>query len=351
MRDFLRSLRRHRTPPKTTPPPIRKTHLPHHAVAHLRTTDGRTCVSRRLALDAHLFAQLTRHLRRFHRHLKFRALVFLHAHARHSVRRARRANTHLPHEPVARCGEAAAERTVVIRLVHRLRDFLPVHIAENHRHVLPAEHLVVVIVTVGGNADALVANRLPWPIKRAVGEKDRLRLHSALPVLTPELKALICREALVFEGHQCKHRPIMCGLRRKQTIRIRLHRLPGTERAIVPRYPKLHIRTLDWLSGICIQHKALRLSSTLLRAHHDGEIAHPKVRKSGDVIIVAEVRIVTRNQKVEARFQIFGPLNFLHALAEIRRRRQLRRPCLLRLRREQRPALVVVQPLKIPVPF
>ena len=87
------------------------------------------------------------------------------------------------HQPVARRGEAAGERAVIIGLLALPGDFLAVHVAEHHRHLLAFERFVIVLRLIHPKADALVLNRLAGPINRAVGEKNgrrvRLRLAGA----------------------------------------------------------------------------------------------------------------------------------------------------------------------------
>ena len=279
VRDLLRALRRHGPPPETRAPPARKTHLAHHAILHLRIADCRARVGGRLTGHRDFRVQLRRLLRCIHRHLEFRPLVFLHVESSTAVRLALGADHHVPREPVARRSEAAAERSIVVRLVLRPRDFLPVYVLKNHRERLPAERLVVVLVPIRADADPLVLDRLPRTIQRAVREESRLRMHIGLTVLAV-IRIRVARSKLLILMRHVDERPapLRC-LAGEASVRIRLRLRPCTEFPIVLLHPELDVRALDRIARIRLQREALDLFIAPLPAHHERKIAHPEIRE------------------------------------------------------------------------
>ena len=61
------------------------------------------------------------------------------------LRASLRLDSHLAHHPVARRGEAAGERAVIIGAMFGAGDFLAVHVAKHHFDLFASERRVVVL--------------------------------------------------------------------------------------------------------------------------------------------------------------------------------------------------------------
>ena len=350
MRDFLRSLRRHRAPPEVCAPPIGEPHLPHDAVTDLCAPDRRTCVRGCLAIHGYFLAQFARLFWSLNRDLKLGPFVFLNVELSLAARFVRRANRHAPREPVPRCREAAAERTVVVCLVLGLRDFLSVHVGKQHRHCFAGQHFVIVVVTVCADANAFILNGLAGAVERAIGKEERLRKDVGPLVFPPALKLVARRELLVFERHEREGSSIGARSRCEHSIGVRLHRRTQGVFCIA-RDPELHLRTFDRIAGARIDDEAFGFRVALICAHHDGEVAHPKIRERDHIIVCAKSLVVARDEEIKARLQVLRRCDFFGALTEVGRRWQLRRPRVIGHCCEQCSALVIIEPLKLRASF
>ena len=341
VRDFLRVEIRHWAPPETAAPPIRQPHIARHAPAHLRSVDGRARVSCRLARHAHLLAELRGRLRRFERDLEFRAFVFLDVERRLPARLGAGANHHPSHQAVARRGEAAAKRSIVVRLVLGLRDFLSVHVGENDRHRLPAENVVFIRVAVGSDADAFVLNRLPRAVERAVGEEDGLRSNVGTLVLAVGVQRIVRRELLLLESRQRVPAFVPPKLGGEESVAVGFDgRLPGEKAGVL--CAELHLCTLNRFAAACVEHEALCLCIAAVCAHHEREVAHPHAGKLHDVVLLAEVRLRAGDERVVAGLHVQRRGDVLAALAVVGRRGQLHLPRALGLQAEQALRVVIV---------
>ena len=173
VRDFL-SFRLRRIPPAPPEPPDRIPHLAHHPVTDLGPANRGARVSLGGSLDLHVPVEFGRLGGSRQLDFEFRTLVFLHIEERDAVVAFRITDPHLAHEPIARRGEAAAERTEVVRAMLLLLDLLTVRVFEDHRDRLVGLGLVVVALLIHRNADPFELDGLPRPIQRSIGEEDRL---------------------------------------------------------------------------------------------------------------------------------------------------------------------------------
>ena len=226
-----------------------------------------------------------------------------------------------------------------------LRDFLPVHVEERNGHRLPGEHLVVVFPAVGAEADAFVLDRLPRTVERAVGEKDCLRFHVALRLARAEGERVPRDELLALEARLHHHARIPLSRFGKLPEGIRPRRHPARGKSIVALGPQPHLRALDGFARAGIEHEAPDVGIVLAGAQHEREVAHPDLRVGHDIVLFAEVRLRAGDERVIARHQILRHREFLHALAEVRRRGQRDFPRALRLHAGQA-LLQIVVPLR-----
>src|SRR5262245_19532078 len=82
----------------------------------------------------------------------------------------------MPHQPIARRGETSRKRSIIVAAMFLACDFLAIGILECHLHLGSFHCMIIVALLIDPQADALVLDDLPRPIKRAVREKNRLAL-------------------------------------------------------------------------------------------------------------------------------------------------------------------------------
>ena len=358
--DFLAALRAGRTP-AIPAPPMRPAHFAHDAILHLRAIDRRAGVALGLARERHLVVQLRRRLRRVERHLELRPLVFLHVERRLARWPIEGSNCHAAHQAIPRCGEAAAEGTVVIAELFNLRDLLPIRIAEHDCDILAGKHFIIVAALIHAQADALVLNRLAGPVKRAVGEEDglvmRVRFVNRIAVvLLHRTQLMLCVANL--RAHAEEAAAIFLGRKREKPVRVGADGRCGRHTiAKVIEMPRHHLRTGDRFARVRFEHEAF--DALIVRTNDEREFAHPDVRAGHLILAFGELLIVACDDEIETGFERHGRRNEFSALLEINGGRQSGGPFERRCPGQQLAALGVVQVLwttmalveeRIPIP-
>ena len=325
--DLLAALRARRTPPIPAPP-IRPAHLANDAILHLRAIDRRAGVALGLAGERDLVVQLRRRLRRVERHLELRPLVFLHIERRLAERSAGHVDGHAAHHAITRCGEAAAERSVVVARVLGFRDLFPVRIAEHHRDLAPAQQLVVVAALIHAQADALVLNRLAGPVERAVGEEDglvvRVRFVHRVAVVLLHRAQLVLHVANL-RAHAQQAAAILLRGKREEAVRVGADGGRGRHAvALIIEMPRHYLRTADRFTRSGDEHEAF--DALIVRTDDEREFAHPHVGVGHLILAFGEVLVVARDDEIEAGLERSRRRNEFRALLEISGGRKRRGP-------------------------
>ena len=167
--------RRWHSPRKTTHKPNRPSDFARDAIADFGSVDGGSSVRSCFAGDTHIATQLGRFFRSVNTDLEFGAFVFLDTDD--DVSNFASADRHLPGASIARCGETAAERSVVIGFQLEIGDFLAVKVAEGNGYIACSSHDILVDTWGRNKRYALEMNGLPWSINCPIRKKDMLHIH------------------------------------------------------------------------------------------------------------------------------------------------------------------------------
>ena len=273
-----------------------------------------------MAGQRNLVVQLRRGLRRVERDLEFRTLVFFDVDIRLTSGALRHVNPHRAHQSVARRGETAAERTVVVATMLLPRDFLVVRIGENDGQFAAGEHFVVVLLVVHAETDAFVLNRLTRTINCAVGEKNGLVISALTLVVVG--RVFLLRTQLAPVVTRAKEVAPLVTLEREETILVRGQRRLRNAIALIVQTPRHDLRAGDRLAGIRFEHETLDL--TVAPTQHEREVAHPDVRECDLVVRLAEIGFVARNEEIKAGLELVRLGQCFSAFLVVRRRWQIR---------------------------
>src|SRR5215469_12088154 len=139
-------------------------------------------------------------------------------------------------------------------------NFLPVWVIEDNRQILALEHFIIVLRLVNPEANALVLNELPRPIKGAVGEENRLGagpLILSLPII-PEITGARQLLAVVSGTKQIAAVPI--GFHRKKAVFIRGQGRVSHTIALVIQMPNSHLYISQRFARIGGENKTLQVA-------------------------------------------------------------------------------------------
>ena len=305
VRDFLRLVRLWRHPPATPNPPVRIADAAHDAPLHFRIIDRRACVGGGLALQGDFASQPRRFDRRVQRHLELRPFVLLHPHDSIAGRASfHHRDPHGAEQPVARGGEASADRTESIRRVNAPFNLLAIHVDQGYGQRLFGVRRVHVLLLVREDRHTLVLNGLSGTVNRAIGEKERANerlLESRLRI-----------RPIALTGYQ----PAGAYLDINQGVGI--HDIVQPEQAVgirrpghahepwrtSPELPRANRGVGDRLTCPGIQDESFQESRAMEVANDNRQIAHPELGKADEVIRLAELRIRAGDQKVGAGLQV-----------------------------------------------
>ncbi len=337
--DFLARGVARRTPVKPAPP-HGPAHVADDAVFHLRAVDGRAGVARGGAGERDGFIELRGGFGCGEGDLEFRAFVFLDLHARGAVGAVLHEEPHRAHEAVARRGEAAGERAVVVAARFLAGDFLAVGIGENHGKRLAGEGLVIVTLLIDGEADALVLHELAGPVERAVGEENGLRVWTRRAT---RIRVDVLRRAdltALMHGLEEIAATGLCG-EGEEAVGVGGELRRGDAIALVGELPREDVGIFHGFARVGFEDEAFDLA--VARAHDKGEVADPDVGVADHVVGIAELGIVARYEEIETRLELRGRGELLGALLVIGGGGELGGPFERGLFGEEFLALVVVQ--------
>ena len=163
------------SPRKTTHKPNRPSDFARDAIADFGSVDGGSSVRSRFAGDTHIATQLGRFFRSVNTDLEFGAFIFLDTDD--DLSNYASADRHLAGASIARYGETAAERSIVIRFQFEICNLLDVHIAKGNVYLASSSHDVFFDTWGRNKRYALEMNRLPWSINCPIGKKDMLHIN------------------------------------------------------------------------------------------------------------------------------------------------------------------------------
>ncbi len=330
-------------------PPGREPHFAHDAVADLTAIDRRAGVRLGLARQYNVLTQPRRVVRGIQGNFELGPLVFFHSHPGIPLRPIGNIDHHLARQPVRRRRETAAERAVFVGLMHLPRDLLAVHVVEDHRHLPPGQHFVIVVDVVNAVAQTFVLDGLTRPVQRPIREDRGLLIRARLGCFGCVV-GVFGRDFLVVPVHLDGKMVLALVTKRhmKQAVGVGLrfgppHPLVGP--VIVVQ--DLHGCVFNRLAAVGKGHQAANRQAAVLVPNNQGQLADPDPHEMQHVVVCRKIIAVTGDEDVVAGFEVLRRLECVRALLVIVGSREFGRP---RLDRREPHQLLVVNAVVSPSP-
>ena len=185
---------------------------------------------------------------------------------------------------------------------------------------------VHILLLVHMNRDPLVLDCLSRSVERAVSEEDRLLTWLVAGVVDVH-ELVVVSPQLVIAMRDMKQESLSARPASfESTVFIGCQNGASSSGVVISPNPALHFGSRQRLTTDRIEHKATQRARATLGSHHQCQVTLPDARELDHVVAITEFRIMTGDEEIKSRLDLFRHGDRLVSFVIVHRLGQVHRP-------------------------